>query len=865
MANLEAIPEKQPHRDREQLLRRIIEQMRAAPALSDILELAVAELQGFLQVDRVKIYTFHPDQSGQVAAEARAGDRLPSLRGLCFPAEDIPPAARQAFIAARQRVIVDCDAGQRITDAPVNSAGADDLRYAPVDACHSAYLQAMGVCSSLVVPILVQDDLWGLLVAHHSQPHAYDELELQTVQLVADQVAIAVAQAQLLRRAQQQAEREEALNRISNLLHAPQADAEQWQAAIAALTAATGSDGGRLYLHGDGTESSYRLYQSGVQPAILILEATPFWQQFLAEPADAWLTVTHCPRLACDLPNLQSSAEFDLHTIADVAAQPELRDLAALFQPARIHSLAIVPLQYQQRCIGCLTLFRCEVDTETVWAGRRDRDRRNDRPRLSFAAWREQHRQAPSLWTAEEVKLIKTLALHLYVAVLERRLRRVLEHHAYHDRLTGLPNRLLFGDLLAVSLAETQLQRDRLLAVLFLDLDGFKTINDTLGHPTGDILLQQVAERLQSCLREGDVVARWGGDEFAILLPALPNAQKAHVIALKILAALNVPFHQAGRDLYIKGSVGIAIAPYHGEEADVLLAHADAAMYQAKQEGRNTFRVYTPALGTQMQERLLLEHSLYKALEANEFSLHYQPLLSLSAQTIIGVEALIRWYAPGQDWISPAQFIPLAEETGLIVPLGEWVLQTACQQLMQWRQEAGLPLRLAVNLSARQFRERSLLPTIARILSETGVDPQWLDLEITESTAMQDLALTVEVLHQLRELGLQIAIDDFGTGYSSLASLKHFPIDKLKIDRSFISDLAGDRHDAAIVRAIIALGRGLNLTVVAEGVETAAQLELLRDMGCDVVQGFGISRPLSALAIADFLLGNTAHLHSAVD
>lgn len=858
MANLEAIPEKQPYGDREQLLRRIIEQMRAAPALPDLLELAVAELQAFLQIDRVKIYTFHPDQSGQVAAEARAGDRLPSLRGLRFPAEDIPPAARQAFIAARQRVIVDCDAGQRITDAPTNAAGATDLRYAPVDPCHSDYLRAMGVKASLVVPILVQDNLWGLLAAHHSQPRVYSESELQMVQLVADQVAIAVAQAHLLQRAQQQAEREEALNRISNLLHAPQGEAAQWQAAIAAIVAATGSDGGRLYLHGDGAESSYQLYQSGVQLTAPLLETTPFWQQFLAEPADVWLGAASCPRLTRELPNLQSPAEFELHAIADVAAQSELQELAVCFEPLHIRSLAIVPLQYQQRCIGCLTLFRCEVETETLWAGRCDRDRRNDRPRLSFAAWREQHRQAPPLWTAEEVKLIKTLALHLYIAVLERRLRRVLEHHAYHDRLTGLPNRLLFSDLLAVSLAETQLRRDRLLAILFLDLDGFKTINDTLGHPTGDILLQQVAERLQSCLQAGDVVARWGGDEFAILLPALSHLQKAKGMALKILAALSVPFHQAQRDLYLKGSVGIAIAPYHGEEADTLLARADAAMYQAKQEGRNTFRVYTPALGTQMQERLILEHSLYKALEAEEFSLHYQPLLSLPTQTIVGVEALIRWYAPDRGWISPAQFIPLAEETGLIVPIGEWVLRTACQQLRQWRQEAGLSLQLAVNLSARQFREGNLLTTIARILSETGVDPQWLDLEITESTAIQDLALTVEVLQQLRELGVQIAIDDFGTGYSSLASLKHFPIDKLKIDRSFISDLADDRYDAAIVRAIIALGRGLNLAVVAEGVETEVQLELLRDMGCDLVQGFWISQPLSALAIADFLLGYTA-------
>jgi EAL domain-containing protein (putative c-di-GMP-specific phosphodiesterase class I) len=307
--------------------------------------------------------------------------------------------------------------------------------------------------------------------------------------------------------------------------------------------------------------------------------------------------------------------------------------------------------------------------------------------------------------------------------------------------------------------------------------------------------------------------------------------------------------------LHVKASLGIALAPYDGEDADTLLKNADAAMYRAKQQGRNNYQLYTPAIGTKVLERLVLETNLYKALEREEFVLHYQPQLDLKTGEIVGMEALIRWECAELGIIPPQQFIPLAEETGLICPIGEWVLRTACAQNRAW-QSCGLPpLRIAVNLSARQFQQPNLLRTINQILKETKLEPEYLELEITESIAMQDVKFTISVLQTLQNMGIQVAIDDFGTGYSSLSSLKHFPLDKLKIDKSFIRDLLMDYHDAAIIRAVIALGHGLNLKVIAEGVETAEQLEFLRSVECDGIQGYLFSRPLAVEAANKLQVG----------
>jgi len=386
----------------------------------------------------------------------------------------------------------------------------------------------------------------------------------------------------------------------------------------------------------------------------------------------------------------------------------------------------------------------------------------------------------------------------------------------------------------------------RMLSVLFVDLDRFKTIIDTLGHAVGDRLLRGVAERLRGCLEDGDTLARLGGDEFVVLLPQIHRADKAVRLAQKMLEVLKPSFHFGNHELHITTSIGIALYPYDGEDPDTLLKNADTALYRAKEQGRNNYQLYTPAMNARAFERLALENSLRKALERREFQLHYQPQVSLQTGRVTGMEALLRWQHPDLGLVYPAEFIPLAEETGLIVALGEWGIRTACIQNQAW-QRAGLPpMSVAVNLSARQFQHHNLVETIDRILKETQMDPRWLELEITETIAMQNADYTIVVLRELKGMGIQISMDDFGTGYSSLSYLKKFPIDTLKIDQSFVRDMTTDASDAAIAKAVIILAHSLKLKVVAEGVESSEQESFLREYECDAYQGFLFSNPLPA-------------------
>ncbi|MBD0340954.1 MAG: EAL domain-containing protein, partial [Microcoleus sp. Co-bin12] len=391
---------------------------------------------------------------------------------------------------------------------------------------------------------------------------------------------------------------------------------------------------------------------------------------------------------------------------------------------------------------------------------------------------------------------------------------------------------------------------------IFLDLDRFKNVNDTLGHPVGDLLLQGVSRRLTKCLRAGDSIARWGGDEFTVLLYNINSPDEAAKICQEIIQSLSTPFDFDGRELYTKASLGIALAPYDGEDAETLLKNADAAMYKAKQKGRNNYQFYTRAIGSKVSEDLNLENHLYKALKKSEFVLHYQPQINLNTSQIVGMEALIRWQHPERGLISPDRFIPLAEETGLICQMDEWVMRTACLQNRAWQLLGLPPMRIAVNLSARQFLQPNMVQTIAEILSETKLHPEYLEIEITESLAMTDVSFTVSVLQQLQEMGIKISLDDFGTGYSSLWSLKSFPLNNLKIDKSFVADLVNGNSGATIVKLAISLGQGLNLQVIAEGVETAEQLAFLQSHQCDMGQGYLFSKPIPAAAITKLCLEN---------
>ncbi len=429
---------------------------------------------------------------------------------------------------------------------------------------------------------------------------------------------------------------------------------------------------------------------------------------------------------------------------------------------------------------------------------------------------------------------------------------RQIVYQAYHDALTGLPNRTLFHDRLTQALGLAR--RDgRGLAVLFLDLDQFKLVNDTLGHAAGDRLLVEIARRLQQAVQAGDTVARVGGDEFTLLLRHVEEGELAARMAQKVLDAVARPVDLDGQRFYLTTSIGVSLFPADGDDAESLLANADIAMYRAKELGRNAYQLCTPAMNAKSMARLTLERELRLALERGELCLFYQPQVSVLTGATVGVEALLRWQHPRHGLVLPADFIAVAEETRLILPIGEWVLRAACEQARAWHRGGCPGLRVGVNLSALQFQQRSLVGVTGDILSETGVDPDCLVLEITESAAMQDASLSVEVMSQLRGMGLHLALDDFGTGHASLSYLRQFPIDALKIDRSFVSDLETSREGAAIIHAILGLAHGLDIPVVAEGVETEGQLRLLSERGCDEYQGFLVSRPLATPAVPDFV------------
>lgn len=428
-----------------------------------------------------------------------------------------------------------------------------------------------------------------------------------------------------------------------------------------------------------------------------------------------------------------------------------------------------------------------------------------------------------------------------------------LNHLAYHDALTDLPNQVLFKDRLKQAIALSR-RNDQMQAVLLLNLDRFKTINDSLGYTAGDRLLQSVAQRLTSCVRESDTVARFGSDEFAILLTQIPRAQDAANAARAIKHSLDQAFIFEDQEIFVSTSIGISLYPSDGRDTAGLLKTAGAALDRAKVQGGNTYQFYTAGGTTRALKQLVLESNLRPGMERSEFFLHYQPQVAIHDFNLVGMEALVRWQHPSFGLLYPTEFINIAEESGMIIALGDWILRKACAQSKAW-QDAGLaPMLLSVNFSARQFQQPTFIADVTHILKETNLDPRWLELELTESSIMRDPEEAIEKLHELKLMGIKVAIDDFGTGYSSLNYLKRFPIDTLKIDRTFVADVCKDPHDTAIVRAIINLGHALDLTVIAEGVETKEQLQYLSALECDVVQGFLFSKALSAKAFEELLV-----------
>ena len=434
-----------------------------------------------------------------------------------------------------------------------------------------------------------------------------------------------------------------------------------------------------------------------------------------------------------------------------------------------------------------------------------------------------------------------------------KRVELSIRHMAHHDALTDLPNRTLFRDRLTHAMAQAD-RYHQILAVLFLDLDRFKAINDTLGHNVGDQLLKMAAERLRTCIRDCDTVARLGGDEFTIIVEDIVEVQDAAIVAQKILDTLSQPFNLYSHEVFISVSIGITLYPNDDENADNLLRNADSAMYRAKEYGRNNYQFYVADMNIKARERLMLESQLRRAMDRDEFTLHYQPRVDLFTGKVIGAEALLRWRHPELGLVPPKQFIPILEESGMIIPVGEWVLQQASKQNRAWQDKGLKPIRMAVNLSVRQFIQKDLAASILAIIERAGLAPEFLELEITEDLLLEHNQTNIITLTKLRNRGIHISIDDFGTGYSSLSYLKRLPIDTLKIDQSFLRDIENDPDNKAITSAIIAMANSLHLNVLAEGIETEEQLTFLRAQGCNEIQGYSFSKPLTAEDFEQLLL-----------
>ena len=433
-----------------------------------------------------------------------------------------------------------------------------------------------------------------------------------------------------------------------------------------------------------------------------------------------------------------------------------------------------------------------------------------------------------------------------------RREQHFLQNQMFQDLLTELPNRSLFNDRLGQSLNRME-RNQRPVAILFLDLNRFKVINDTLSHVMGDLLLVAVAERLKRCMRRQDTLARLGGDEFAVLFEDLAQMEDAFLVTDRIKQSMEQPFQLEGQELYINTAMGLAVSTNAQDQAADILRNAEVAMYKAKARGETGLEVFDPAMDVRCLERFYLESELRHTLEREELHLAYQPLISLQDGLVSGWEALIRWRHPKRGNISPVEFIPLAEETGLILPIGQWVLQEACRQAQEWILKQGGHYEISVNVSVRQFQQRDLVSKVAEVIQATGLDPTFLKLEITESVMMKEPRATSQLLHDLRKLGARLVIDDFGTGYSSLGYLKRFPVDTLKIDKTFVDELANDPQDIAIVGAIITLAKSLGMRVTAEGIETVEQARILKDLGCDLGQGYFFAKPLPPEAMLEFL------------
>jgi diguanylate cyclase (GGDEF)-like protein len=805
-----------------------IARMQRAPDLDALFCAAAAEVQRLSGFDRTMVYRFDEDWNGEVVAEATNGADTPvKYLGLHFPASDIPEQARRLYLANPLRLIPD------VNYVPVPLVPQRDRSGNPVDLSatilrsvspvHIEYLQNMGVAATLTISIVTGGRLWGLIACHHPRPRHIDYRTRSACLLLGNLLAW------------QSALRLEMLGL-------------QGQLRSKELIAAVG-DGLRRHddlITGLCSTSKELLDLFSAQGFVVVTQGV--LRRVGLVPASDWIVAEIAKKL-------RSFADVGVawnHRIGRL--MPDAVQVPPSASGALLVTVSEAGDEY-------LLFFRDEVLKTVRWGG----DMRTPvtefagqiHPRASFALWEETVRGESSPWSdgdANFARCLRQRVLERAKAIDRDRAQERIRYLAHTDLLTQLPNRSSLHEQLQHAIDNAK-RNNGTAAVLFVDLDHFKLINDTFGHPTGDRVLQVSAARMQRCLRAHDFVSRHGGDEFVIILTDLANAGGADVVANKIVSSIAEPIVVTDcPDLYVTASVGIAVFPNEGQDAESLLQHADLAMYQVKDGGRNGFEHFVQEEVRPTYARIYLERRIRHGLENAEFVPYYQPIICLKTGRLTSMEALARWRHPRRGLLLPVEFIAIAEDSGTILSMGKDMLRAACSEAARWHAISGNTApHIAVNVSPRQFRDGGFIRTMTEILEETGLPPTSLELEITESVLVADQPSTVGSLRALADRGIGIAIDDFGRGYSSLSYLTRLPVDTLKIDKSFLESLTSGPREATIVRAIIALGHSLGLSVVAEGVETADPLAFLRNEGCDAIQGFVVERPLPASEVAGFI------------
>lgn len=810
-------------------------------SVSNRIQKTIGEIRDFLAVNRVLLYQFLEDGSGEVIAEALSPSRvLDSLLRLRFPASDIPQAARKRFLEQQVRVLVDVGLRRQLHQFPY---GGEKAVYTNPSDCHLRYLELLGIKASFTYPIVIRGKLWGLLLIHHSQNKRWQNHELAVLELLSERLNLLITTEELSAEQKALLHREETINILRNLLEPKTTDLPLQKILEIAVSRLNGC-GGCIYLEPLSGETA--VYMTGKQPCSdkangkNILESSLECQWCLLDGKTVYLE--------------ELNGEVSSHEIYSSSGEK--------------YSALVVSLSSSHYREGYLTIFRLNSPQVIWWAGSPyETSTESKEMRSSFSPWKEE-RQLPAKdsWSDEEMKLVCAIAQFLKDSFQQQELSSAITFQENYHTLTQLPNRSLFIEQLNL-LARSSVTSHEISAVIFLDLDRFQQVNNTLGHTAGDKLLTLVTERLKETLAEDNsFLAHWQGDKFVILLRHLNHldSEELEQTIAQLGDCFQLPFSLFGHEIYIKASWGVSISPYDGTNAETLLLNAETAMYSAKQQGRNRYQVYSPALRSPLNP-LTLEAEIRKSLQNKDFCLYYQPQMNLKTGKIAAIEALIRWQHPERGLLSPYHFIPFAEESDLICEIGNWVLKEACQQLAQWREQGLDNLRVAVNVSARQFQEAEFVDFVKEVLSTTEIPPSALEIEITETTVAQNVNLTHWKLQQLQAMGVSVALDDFGMGYSSLNAIKTFPLDTLKIDRTFIKEIQTSKTDSAIVNCIITLAQGLNLRMVAEGVETLQQLEILQDISCRCeeedccqdVQGYFISEPLAPQEATEFLLNST--------